>query len=210
MVPPLPARLLRGAATALGRQARGVTTPPHPFPPADLRVRDATAADAVACAAVSAPYVTGSVATFETEPPDAATTARRIAAAQEHHASLVLVDASGVVGLAHGGPFRPRPAYRWTCETTVYLAPGATGRGAGRLLYGALLQRLAERGLRTATAVVALPNAASEGLHAALGFEPVGTFPRVGWKLGAWRDVAWYRRDLGDGPVDEAAGAAPP
>jgi len=182
----------------------------EPTGPTSARVvRDATPDDAAACAQLYAGYVVGSAATFETVPPDAAEVARRIAAAQERHAWLVL-DHDGVRGFAYGSAFRARPAYRWTCETTVYLAPAATGRGGGRLLYGALLARLAGRGLRSATAGVALPNPASEGLHAALGFEPVGTFPRVGWKLGAWRDVAWYRRALGDGPVDAPDGTAPP
>ncbi len=166
----------------------------------DALVRDATVEDAAACAALYAPYVLTTAATFETEPPDAAETARRIVASQHEHAWLVLVDGDEVVGEAHATPFRPRPAYRWTCETTVYLAPGATGRGLGRLLYGALLERLAGRGLLTATAVVALPNPASQALHATLGFAPVGTFARAGWKLGAWRDVAWYQRPLGEGP----------
>lgn len=167
-----------------------------------VRVRDATADDAAACAALYAPYVLTTAATFETEPPDAAETARRIAASQRDHAWLVLLDGEEVVGEAHATPFRSRPAYRWTCETTVYLAARATGRGLGRLLYGALLDRLAARGLLTATAVVALPNPASEALHAALGFAPVGAFARAGWKLGAWRDVAWYQRPLGAGPRD--------
>lgn len=166
----------------------------------DALVRDATVEDAAACAALYAPYVLATAATFETEPPDAAETARRITASQREHAWLVLVDGDEVLGEAHATPFRPRPAYRWTCETTVHLTPGATGRGLGRLLYGALLDRLAARGLLTATAVVALPNPASEALHAALGFAPVGTFARAGWKLGAWRDVAWYQRPLGEGP----------
>lgn len=163
-------------------------------------VRSATSEDAAACAAVYRPHVLGTPATFETEPPGAAETARRIAAAQEHHAWLVLEEDDQVVGFAHGGPHRPRPAYRWSCETTVYLAPGATGRGLGRALYRALLERLADRGLLTATALVALPNPASEALHASLGFSRVGVLPRVGWKLGAWHDVAWFHRPLGDGP----------
>jgi len=166
-------------------------------------VRPATSEDAAACAAVYAPHVLGTSATFETEPPDVPETARRIAAAQEHHAWLVLEEGGQVVGYAAGTPYRPRPAYRWTCETTVYLAPGATGRELGRLLYGVLLDRLADRGLLTAVAVVALPNPASERLHAALGFAPAGVVRRAGWKLGAWHDVALLQRPLGDGPGDD-------
>ena len=81
-------------------------------------------------------------------------------------------------------------------------APGRRRTGDGRALYEALFDRLAARGHRTALAVIALPNEASIGLHVALGFELVGTYRRVGWKLGRWHDVAWYQRPLtqDDGP----------
>ncbi|MFP5371861.1 MAG: N-acetyltransferase family protein, partial [Actinomycetes bacterium] len=88
------------------------------------------------------------------------------------------------------------------CEVSVYLAPGRRRSGGGRQLYEALFARLAERGFRRVLAVMTLPNEASEGLHRALGFEPVGTFHRIGWKHGQWRDVAWAQRSLpgDDGP----------
>jgi phosphinothricin acetyltransferase len=176
-------------------------------------VRDATPDDAPACADVYAPYVTGTAVSFETVPPSPEEMARRIAAAQERHAWLVLDDGGGdgpdhggVWGFAYGGPFMARAAYRWSCTVSVYLEPGRRGRGGGRLLYEALLARLAARGHRRALAGVTLPNDPSLGLHRALGFEPVGTYRRVGWKDGAWRDVTWLQRDLGpegpDGPDD--------
>jgi phosphinothricin acetyltransferase len=99
-------------------------------------------------------------------------------------------------GFAYGGPFNPRAAYRWACSVSVYLEVGRRRTGAGRALYEALFPRLADLGLRRAAAGITLPNEASVGLHAALGFEPVGTFPRIGWKDGAWHDVAWMQRDL--------------
>ncbi|WP_345508985.1 N-acetyltransferase family protein [Terrabacter aeriphilus] len=161
-------------------------------------VRDATADDAAACAAIYAPYVTGTTVTFETEPPDATEVARRIAAAQERHAYLVLEEDGVVVGYAYAGPFKARAAYRWSCEVSVYLAGHRRGLGGGRRLYEALLERLAARGYRTAAAGMTQPNEASARLHAALGFEPVGTYRAIGWKLGAWRDVTWVQRALGD------------
>jgi len=160
-------------------------------------VRDAVAADAAACAAIYAPYVLDTAVTFEVEPPDAAELARRITTAAERHAWLVLEDDARVVGYAYGGPFKERAAYRFACEVSVYLEVGLRRSGAGRALYGVLLPRLAQRGFRTAAAGMTLPNAASVGLHTALGFEPVGTFRRVGWKHGRWHDVAWVQRDLG-------------
>jgi phosphinothricin acetyltransferase len=165
-------------------------------------VRDAVAADAAACAAIYAPYVRETAISFETEAPDADEVARRIADAQREHAWLVLCEDGRVVGYAYGGPFRQRAAYRWACEVSVYLERGRRRTGAGRALYEALLPRLAARGYRTALAGMTLPNEASVGLHRALGFEPVGTFRRVGYKHGAWHDVAWAQIVLtgGDEP----------
>jgi L-amino acid N-acyltransferase YncA len=168
-------------------------------------VRDATTADAAACAVLYAPYVTDTVVTFETEPPTAEQMAERIAAAQRRHAWLVLEDDGAVVGYAYGGPYKERAAYRWSCEVSVYLEPGRRRTGGGRALYEALFARLAERGFRTAVAGMTLPNPASEGLHRALGFEKVGVYRRIGWKHGAWHDVAWVQRTLAstdDPPVE--------
>lgn len=159
-------------------------------------VRAATPDDASHCAAIYAPYVRDTAITLEVEPPEAAELARRIAAATERYAWLVLEDDGRVTGYAYGGPFRERAAYRFACEVSVYLEPGLRRSGGGRALYSALLPRLAERGYRTAAAGITLPNEASVGLHRSLGFVPVGTFRRVGWKHDRWHDVAWMQRDL--------------
>ena len=168
-----------------------------------MKVRTATEADAVACAAIYAPYVTDTAITFETEPPSAAEMAGRIAGAERTHAWLVLEDDGQVIGYAYGSPFKARAAYRWSCEVSVYLEAGRRRTGGGRALYEALLARLTERGFATAVAGMTLPNEASAGLHRALGFEPVGTYRRIGWKHGSWHDVAWVQRSL-------AASADPP
>ena len=162
-------------------------------------VRDARQHDAEACAAIYAPYVTDSTISFESEPPSATEMGERIATAQQSHAWLVLEDEERVVGFAYGGPFRTRTAYRWSCEVSVYLEHGRRRSGAGRALYDALLARLTERGFATAFAGMTLPNDASEGLHRVMGFEPVGTFRRVGWKHDRWHDVAWVQRSLSTG-----------
>jgi L-amino acid N-acyltransferase YncA len=165
-------------------------------------IRDAAAADAAACADIYAPYVRDTAISFEEAPPSAAGMAGRISDAQRAHAWLVLEQDDGVVGYAYGGPFMSRAAYQWATAVSVYLASGRRRTGAGRALYEALFARLAARGHRTALAGIALPNEASVGLHVALGFEHVGTYRRVGWKLGRWHDVAWYQRPLAedDGP----------
>lgn len=167
------------------------------------RVRGASERDGEACAAIYAPYVTDTAITFESEPPSPAEMAERIAAAVRTHAWVVLERGGRVVGYAYGGPFNWRAAYRFSCEVSVYLEPGRRRTGGGRILYEALFARLAERGFRTVVAGMTLPNEASAGLHSAMGFEPVGTFCRIGWKHDAWHDVAWAKRSI-------AAGQDPP
>lgn len=165
----------------------------------------ANADDAIACAAIYAPYVADTVISFELVPPNASTMRERIETAVQTHAWLVVEIDATVVGYAYAHPFASRPAYRWSCESSIYLAASHRQAGIGSQLYSALLERLTERGFRTVLAGLTLPNAASERLHRSAGFEPVGVYRRVGWKDGAWRDVAWYQRDLaiGDDPPAE-------
>ena len=159
-------------------------------------ISDAVAADAARCAEIYAPYVRDTAISFEDVPPTAEEMGRRITDAQRAHAWLVFEADGEVVGYAYGGPFMARAAYRWAASTSVYLDVGRRRTGAGRALYTALFDRLAERGIRTVLGGIALPNEASQGLHRALGFEPAGTYRRVGWKHGRWHDVAWYQKDL--------------
>lgn len=174
---------------------------------AGLVVRTATLDDAAACAAIYAPYVTETATSFEATPPSPDELARRIAAALDSHAWLVAEVDGAVTGYAYGSPFRAREAYRWSCETSVYLRMGLRRTGTGRALYAALLDALAARGYRRAFAGVTLPNDASVGLHRALGFADAGVLRRVGWKAGRWHDVAWFQRSLG--PAGEDAPPAP-
>ncbi len=159
-------------------------------------IRRASCDDGAACAALYAPYVTDTAITFETDPPSAQEMTRRIDAANADHAWLVTGEGTDVLGYAYGGVWNARAAYRWACEVSIYLQTGLRRTGAGRSLYEALFAVLAERGYRIAVAGMTLPNDASAGLHRATGFEPVGTFRQVGWKLDAWRDVAWMQRPL--------------
>lgn len=161
-----------------------------------LIVRDAVASDAAACALIYRPYVTDTAITFETEPPSPAEMAGRIETAGRAHAWLVAEQDGRVVGYAYGGPFAARAAYRWSCEVSVYLESGRRRTGAGRALYAALLPRLIGRGFRVAVARMTLPNEASRGLHAAMGFHEVGVHRRIGFKNGAWHDVAIAQLDL--------------
>ena len=160
-------------------------------------IRGATVADAAAVAEVYAQYVLDTVVSFEEQPPTAGEMADRIAG---EHVWLVAELAGQVVGFAYGAPHRARPAYRWSVEVSVYLAPQATGRGLGRALYGELLPLLGRLGYVSAYAGITLPNAASVGLHEAMGFAPVGVFRDVGFKHGAWHDVGWWQLALQPAP----------
>jgi len=168
-------------------------------------IRAATGRDAAACAAIYAPYVTDTAISFELDPPTEAEMAARIAASLRAHAWLVLEAAGRVVGYAYGAPFKSRPAYRWSCEVSVYLEVGRRRTGGGRALYRELFDRLAGRGYRIAVAGFTLPNDASEGLHRAMGFQDIGTYRRIAWKHGTWHDVTFAQRVLAtvDGPPVE-------
>ncbi|MCV7401632.1 N-acetyltransferase [Mycobacterium fragae] len=159
-------------------------------------VRPATAADAAACVEIYRPYVLDTPITFETDVPTVEEMAERILAARATHEWLVLEVNDNVTGYAYAHQFNPRAAYQWSVETSVYLAQGGLRSGGGRMLYGELLRRLAERGFRRAFGGITQPNEASNALHEAFGFRRVGRYRRVGWKLGAWHDVDWWQLDL--------------
>jgi phosphinothricin acetyltransferase len=192
-----PGRRDRTPSARAGPARYGRTVPKTPSTALPVTLRDASPADAAACAALYAPYVTGTAVSFEDVPPSRAEMARRIDAYGASHAWLVAELDGALLGYAYGSPYRPRPAYRWTAETSVYLALDAPRRtGAGRALYAALLERLAARGYRRVITGIALPNDASVGLHRALGFAEVGVELQVGWKLGAWHDLLRMQRSL--------------
>jgi phosphinothricin acetyltransferase len=157
------------------------------------------AMDAAACAAIYAPFVRDTFVTFEETPPDAVTMAERMESITTSHPWVVAEDSGDVVGYAYAGWHRPRPAYRWTAETTVYVDPAHVRRGIGGALYRELLAILAAQHVRNVVAVITLPNAPSVALHEACGYEAIGVYRRAGWKAGGWRDVSWWSRSLGAG-----------
>lgn len=157
-------------------------------------IRDATPADAGAIAAIYAHYVRETTVTFEEEPPGTDEIASRLARVAALGLPYVVIEAGGRVrGYAYAGRFHERSAYRRSVESTIYLDPDATGQGLGLRLYGALLERLRERELHTALALVTIPNPASVALHERLGFAPVGRLREVGFKLGRWIDVGYWQ-----------------
>ena len=170
------------------------------------------ARDGAVCAAIYAPYVTASAASFEERAPSPEELAARMERITRTHPWLVLEDAGRVVGYAYASQHRTRAAYRWAADVAVYVDPVHQRRGAGRRLYTALLELMRAQGLRIACAGITLPNDASVALHRSVGFEPVGTFRAIGWKAGAWRDVSWWQLALapgGGGPPPAEPGAPP-
>jgi L-amino acid N-acyltransferase YncA len=159
-------------------------------------IRRAQPEDAAAIAAIYAPYVTDGVVSFELVAPDASEMAARMARLAPAYPWLVCEAEGELLGYAYAGPFKERAAYAWSVETTVYLAPRAHRRGIGRALYRRLHAILGLQGFHAAFGVIALPNAASVGLHEACGYRPLGVLPEVGFKFGAWRDVGWWGLNL--------------
>jgi phosphinothricin acetyltransferase len=159
-------------------------------------IRLATPEDCDQIAAIYAPYVTETAISFEIEPPGAGELARRIGETLAGYPWLVCERDGEILGYAYAMGHRTRWAYQWSVDTAIYVDGGRRRAGVGRALYTALLAALPLQGFFSAYAGVTLPNAASVGLHQAMGFEPVGVYRAVGYKLGRWHDVGWYQRTL--------------
>ncbi|MEZ6002408.1 arsinothricin resistance N-acetyltransferase ArsN1 family B [Hyphomonas sp.] len=165
-----------------------------------LGIRLATSDDAGWIADIYAPYVRDTVVSFEMEPPSAEEMARRIKTTLQTYPWLVAEKSGAPLGYAYASQHRTRAAYRWSCDVSVYVAPNTQRMGIGMQLYVRLLDLLEGQGFRNAFAGIALPNAASIGLHERLGFTHLGTYKDVGYKLGAWHDVGWWQKILTDAP----------
>lgn len=170
-----------------------------------IAIRGAQPADAAAIAAIYAPHVLTGTASFEIEPPDARTMRTRMAASDGLYPWLVATqgdaESGGVVGYAYAGKFRDRPAYRYVCETSIYLTDSSSGSGVGRLLYGALIDTLRAQGFVHAIGAITLPNDRSIRLHEAVGFRRQGVYREVGFKHGQWIDVGFWQCELNEPSV---------
>jgi L-amino acid N-acyltransferase YncA len=152
--------------------------------------------DGTACSEIYTHYVRDTVISLEEAPPDERDFAARIARITSAYPWLIAELDGRAVGFAYASQHRERAAYRWAADTTVYLDRDYHRRGIGRALYEQLFSLLVRQGIHVACAGITLPNEASVGLHESLGFEPVGVYRRIGFKLGAWRDVGWWQREL--------------
>lgn len=169
----------------------------------DILIRPAVPGDAGAIAALYAPFVRETAVTFETEAPDAAEFARRIADTLARHPFLTACLADGTLaGYAYAAPLSPRPAYDWSAETTVYLDPRFWGLGLGRRLYARLFDLLAAQHVVRAFACITADNADSVAFHRSLGFTDAGRFTDSGYKEGRWYDVLWMEKALAPIPAE--------
>ena len=167
---------------------------------ASVEYRLATAADAPAIAAIYAPYVQGTIISFETDAPDAAEIASRMARIGRQYPWLAASTDGRLVGYAYACENRSRLAYRWSVDAAVYLDASAQRNGIGSALYRRLFALLRAQGYVNVFAGISLPNAASVRLHEAMGFASIGVYRNVGFKLGAWRDVGWWQLALREPP----------
>jgi L-amino acid N-acyltransferase YncA len=164
--------------------------------PPEISLRVAQGADSESLLAIYAPVVLETFISFEQEVPAIAAIAERIETTLENFPWLVAAREDRILGYAYASAHRERAAYRWSVDTTVYVAQDARRHGIGARLYGSLLAILRLQEFRSAFAGIALPNPASVRLHEAAGFEPLGVYADVGYKLGAWRSVGWWRLGL--------------
>jgi L-amino acid N-acyltransferase YncA len=164
----------------------------------EIAIRAAVPADIGAITRIYAHAVRFGTASFEIEPPDEAEMARRQRALIDGGFPYLVAEADGAVaGYAYAGPYRPRPAYRFSVENSVYVAPEAHRRGVGRALLDRLIAEAAARGFRQMIAVIGdSDQAASIALHRAAGFRLVGTIAAVGFKHGRWLDSVLMQREL--------------
>lgn len=167
----------------------------------EISIRAATAADLPAITAIYEDAVLHGTATFEIDPPDLAEMTRRFETlANGGFPYFVAADGAQVLGYAYAGPYRPRVAYRFTVEDSIYLAPAAQRRGIGGKLLAALIEACEAKGFRQMIAVIGdSANAGSIAVHGNAGFQMIGTHPDVGFKFGRWLDTVAMQRALGDG-----------
>jgi phosphinothricin acetyltransferase len=163
----------------------------------ELVIRPYSPADIPAVTRIYGHYVRDTVITFETEAPDEAEMAARFAAiAGKGHPLLIAEREREVIGYAYASTYRPREAYRFTCEDSIYLAPDAVGQGLGGKLLARLLEDSARAGLRQMLAVITAERANSIRLHEKHGFRFIGRYEALGYKFDRWLDIVHLQRAL--------------
>jgi L-amino acid N-acyltransferase YncA len=165
------------------------------------KIRPARPTDIPAITRIYAHAVEYGTASFELEPPDEAEMGRRMSELTSQNFPYLVAELDGVLaGYAYAGPYRTRPAYRFTVENSVYVAPDIYRRGVGKALLEELIEVSTERGFRLMIAVIGdSKQAASIGVHEVTGFKHVGVFENIGYKFDRWLDTVLMQRALGPG-----------
>ena len=163
-----------------------------------ISLRVAQVSDAQAIRDIYAPWVRDSAVSFETEVPTVETMTQRIAKLLPTHPWIVALDDAVIAGYAYASPHRERAAYRWSVEVTAYVDARRHRRGVGGRLYQGVCRVLFAQRIVNAFGVITLPNAASVALHESCGFTHCATLARAGYKAGAWHDVGWWQKCLGE------------
>ena len=171
----------------------------------EIAIRPAVLVDIPAITRIYAQAVLHGTASFELDPPDEAEMTRRMQALLDGGFPYIVAENGGaILGYAYAGPYRTRPAYRFTVEDSIYVDPNAHRRGIGRVLLARLIEESERRGFRQMLAVIGdSAQTPSIEVHRALGFRMVGNFENVGFKFGRWLDSVLMQRDLGPGATTQ-------
>lgn len=161
-----------------------------------FEIRLATTDDAAGILDIYRPVIKETTTTFEIEVPSLQIIQNRVTATMRDYPWLILTHQHQIAGYAYAGPHRGRPAYKWSTELSVYVHPDYFGQRAGTVLYRSLIEILKTQGYRNLLAGITLPNLPSVKFHESLGFQPVGTYHKVGYKFGQWHAVSWWEMAL--------------
>lgn len=172
-----------------------------------MNIRPATSSDLAGITEIYAHHVLNGTGTFETEPPSETEMEQRWRDVLSKGLPYLVAESDGKVqGYAYANWFKPRPAYRFSAEDSIYLHPAALGQGLGTQLLTELLRQLELLGVRQVLAVIGdSNNLGSVGVHEKMGFDRVGVMESVGWKFGRWLDVVLMQKTIGDGAATAPA-----
>ncbi len=167
-----------------------------------FQIRLINDSDAEAVLEVYKPYILKTSITFEYEVPSVAEFSERIKTITAEYPWLVCLQNGEIIGYAYGCKHRYRTAYSWSAESTIYMKSDFHGKGIGRVLYNTLFSILQLQGFVNVYAGVGLPNEKSERFHEAMGFEIIGDFKKIGYKLGKWHNVRWFQKHLSEHKIE--------
>lgn len=169
----------------------------------DLLLRRANHEDARRILEIYSPYCLNTVISFEENAPSLEEMTSRIETVGSFYPWLVAIKDDILVGYAYAGPHRKREAYQWSTETSIYMDENHRGKGIGQKLYEELFDILARQGFINGYAGITMPNKASVAFHRSQGFNQIGVYEKIGFKMGEWLDVSWWHRTIAPYPIEK-------